>query len=159
MVLVSHRLDGPSLTLVAYLPRLLLALHGVAVLLGLLWSSLRLHLTDFLGLEVTVLLLYREGVDIGDLLAVFMNIRLAYLHLYLSGYVVTLLRWFPGTDHALRPISIILRPLVPLAVELHRVRASDIVYHLFLHVAVGGLNVDKRCHLHELCGVQLQEGQ
>merc|ERR1712212_747746 len=138
----THRLDGPRFALVAYLPRLLLALHGVAVLLGLLWSSLRLHLTDFLGLEVTVLLLYREGMDVRDLLAVFMNISLAHLHLYLSGYVVTLLRWFPGTYHTLRPISIILCPLVPLAVELHRVGAGDIVYNLFLHVAVGGLHID-----------------
>merc|ERR1719187_883144 len=54
---VAQRLDRLLLALVTDLPRLLLAVLGVAVLLGLLRASLHLQLTDLLGLKVTVLLL------------------------------------------------------------------------------------------------------
>merc|ERR1712025_847723 len=49
------------LALVTDLHGLLLTVLGVAVLLGLLWTSLHLQLTDLLGLEVAVLLLHWEG--------------------------------------------------------------------------------------------------
>ena len=78
---VTEGLDGLLLALVADFPGLLLAVLGVAVLLGLLRASLHLHLADLLGLEVTVLLLNWEGEDVGELLAVPVDIGLAHLHL------------------------------------------------------------------------------
>ena len=56
----GERLDK-LLALVTELPRLLHAVLGVAVLLGLLGASLLLQLTNLLGLKVAVLLLGREG--------------------------------------------------------------------------------------------------
>merc|ERR1719186_889626 len=138
---LAHRLDGLLLALVTDLPGLLLAVLGVAVLLGLLWSSLHFQLADFLGLEMTVLLLYREGENVGEFLAIPVDISLANLDLDLSGYVVTALCWLPCTDHSFRSVAIILSALVPLAVKLNRVCAGYIVDDLFLHVAVGGLNI------------------
>merc|ERR1719184_320332 len=61
---VAHRLESLLLTLVTDLPGLLLAVLGVAVLLGLLGASLHLKLADLLRLEVAVLFLNREGEDI-----------------------------------------------------------------------------------------------
>lgn len=58
----GERLDK-LLALVTELPRLLHAVLGVAVLLGLLGASLLLQLTNLLGLKVAVLLLGREGED------------------------------------------------------------------------------------------------
>merc|ERR1719407_33423 len=58
---VTKGLDGLLLALVADLPGLLLAVLGVAVLLGLLWTSLHFQLANLLWLEMTILLLYREG--------------------------------------------------------------------------------------------------
>ena len=81
LLYVTLRLDGLLFALVADLPGLLLAVLGVAVLLGLLRASLHLHLADLLGLEVTVLLLNWEGEDVGELLAVPVDIGLAHLHL------------------------------------------------------------------------------
>merc|ERR1719186_2235454 len=53
-----HRGAGwTSSRMVADFPGLLLAVLGVAVLLGLLWTSLHLQLANLLGLEVAVLLL------------------------------------------------------------------------------------------------------
>merc|ERR1712097_181457 len=75
-LLLAHRLDGLLLALVADLPGLLLAVLCVAVLLGLLWASLHLKLADFLGLEMAVLLLDREGEDVGEFLAVPVDISL-----------------------------------------------------------------------------------
>merc|ERR1711970_793935 len=89
---VTHRLDGLLLALVADLPRLLLAVLGVAVLLSLLRTSLHLNLANLLGLEVTVLLLNREGEDVGEFLAVSVHVHLADLDLDLSWNVVTILR-------------------------------------------------------------------
>merc|ERR1712201_28110 len=48
----AHRLESLLLALVTDLPGLLLAVLGVAVLLGLLRTSLHLELTDLLRLEM-----------------------------------------------------------------------------------------------------------
>merc|ERR1719504_75754 len=138
---VTDGLDGLLLALVTDFPGLLLAVLGVAVLLGLLRTSLLLQLTDLLGLEVAVLLLHREGEDIGELLAVSVDISLAYLYLDLSGDVVAILLRGPRADNLLLPIAIILGGHLPLAVELHGVSAGHVVDNLLLHVAVRCLHV------------------
>merc|ERR1719482_2014287 len=120
---VTFRLDRLLFALVADLPGLLLAVLGVAVLLGLLRASLHLHLADLLGLEVTVLLLNWEGEDIGELLAVPVDIGLAHLHLDLSRNVVTILFGSPCAHDLFLSIAIVLGGLLPLAVELHGIRA------------------------------------
>merc|ERR1719342_501685 len=137
----ANRLQGLLLALVTDLPGLLLAVLGVAVLLGLLRSSLHLQLTDLLGLEMTVLLLNWEGEDVGELLAVPVHISLADLDLDLSGDVVAILGWFPVAHNTFGPVSVVLGALVPLAVEFNRVCAGNIINDLFLHVAVRGLHV------------------
>ena len=78
---VAGGLYGLLLALVKHLPGLLLVVLGVAVLLGLLGASLLLQLADLLGLEVAVLLLHGEGEDIGELLAVSVDVSLAHFHL------------------------------------------------------------------------------
>merc|ERR1719342_1077912 len=127
--------------LVTDLPGLLLAVLGVAVLLGLLRASLHLQLTNLLGLKVAVLLLNREGEDVGELLAVPVHVSLANLHLDLSRNIVTILSRFPAADHTLGSIAIILGGLVPLAVEFHGVGTGNVVDYLFFHVAIRGLHV------------------
>ena len=77
-------LEGLLLALVADLPWLLLAVLSVAVLLSLLGASLHLEFTDLLWLKVAVLLLDREGEDVGELLAVSVNISLAHFYLDLN---------------------------------------------------------------------------
>merc|ERR1719504_52671 len=124
---VTDRLDGLLLALVTDLPGLLLAVLGVAVLLGLLWASLLLQLADLLGLEVAVLLLHWEGEDIGELLAISVDISLAHLDLDLSGDVVAILLRGPRADNLLLPIAIVLSRHLPLAVELHGVSAGHVV--------------------------------
>merc|ERR1719504_176684 len=104
---VTDRLDGLLLALVTDLPGLLLAVLGVAVLLGLLWASLLLQLADLLGLKVAVLLLHREGEDIGELLTISVDISLAHLDLDLAGNVVAALCRLPCTNNSLRPIAIV----------------------------------------------------
>merc|ERR1719504_154418 len=138
---VTHGLDGLLLALVTDLPGLLLAVLGVAVLLGLLGASLLLQLADLLGLEVAVLFLHWEGEDVGELLTISVDICLAHLNLDLSGDVVAILLWCPRTDNLLLAITIILGALLPLAVELHGVGAGHVVDHLLLHEAVRGLHV------------------
>merc|ERR1719504_70485 len=138
---VTDRLDGLLLTLVTDFPGMLLAVLGVAVLLGLLGASLLLQLADLLGLEVTVLLLHREGEDIGELLTISVDISLAYLYLDLSWDVVTILLRGPRADNLLLPIAIVLGSHLPLAVELHGVGAGHVVDNLLLHVAVRCLHV------------------
>ena len=81
---VADRLDGLLLALVTDLPGLLLAVLGVAVLLGLLGASLLLQLADLLGLEVAVLLLHWEGEDVGEFLAISVDISLAHFYLDLG---------------------------------------------------------------------------
>merc|ERR1719342_787810 len=137
----THRLQRLLLALVTDLPGLLLAVLGVAVLLGLLRASLHFQLTDLLRLEVAILLLDWEGEDVGELLTIPVHVSLANLHLDLSWNVVTILSRFPAADHALGSIAIVLGGLVPLAVELHGVGASNVVDYLFLHVAIRGLHV------------------
>ena len=83
-LLLAHRLDGLLLALVTDLPGLLLAVLGVAVLLGLLWASLHFKLADFLWLEMAVLLLDREGEDVGEFLTIPVDISLANLDLDLK---------------------------------------------------------------------------
>merc|ERR1711887_278075 len=138
---VAQGLDRFLLALVTYLPGLLLAVLGVAVLLGLLRSSLHLELADFLRLEMAVLLFHREGEDIGEFLAIPVDISLANLDLDLTGNVVAALCWLLSTYNSLRSIPIILSALVSLAVELHGVGAGHVVDDLFLHVAVRGFYV------------------
>ena len=65
-----------------------LAVHGVAVLLGLLGTSLHLQLAYLLRLEVAVLLLNWEGEDVGELLAVPVDIGLAHLDLDLGEIII-----------------------------------------------------------------------
>merc|ERR1719504_421514 len=138
---VTDRLDGLLLALVTDLPGLLLAVLGVAVLFGLLGASLLLELTDLLGLKVAVLLLHREGKDIGELLAISVDISLTHLYLDLSGDVVAILLRGPRADNLLLPIAIVLGSHLPLAVELHGVGAGHVVDNLLLHVAVRCLHV------------------
>merc|ERR1719504_505325 len=138
---VTDRLDGLLLTLVTDFPGMLLAVLGVAVLLGLLGASLLLQLADLLGLEVTVLLLHREGEDIGELLTISVDISLAYLYLDLSWDVVTILLRGPRADNLLLPIAIVLGSHLPLAVELHGVGAGPVVDNLLQHRGVQCLHV------------------
>merc|ERR1719504_278456 len=138
---VTDRLDGLLLALVTDLPGLLFAVLGVAVLLGLLGASLLLQLADLLGLEVAVLLLHREGEDIGKLLTISVDISLAHLYLDLSGDVVAILLRGPRADNLLLPIAIVLGSHLPLAVELHGVGAGHVVDNLLLHVAVRCLHI------------------
>merc|ERR1719425_165200 len=138
---LTNRLDSLLLALVADLPWLLFAVLGVTVLLGLLWASLHFKLADFLWLEVAVLLLYREGEDVGEFLAISVDISLANLDLDLTGDVVAALCRLPRTDNSLRSITIVLGAFVPLAVELNGVGAGHVVDYLFLHVAVRCLNI------------------
>jgi len=134
-------LNGLLLALVTYLPGLLLAVLRVAILLGLLGTSLHLKLADFLWLEMAVLLFHREGKDVRELLAIPMNVSLANFHLDLSGNVVAILLWFPSADNFLLSISIRLGGLLAPTVELHRVSTGDIIDNLLLHVAVRRLNI------------------
>merc|ERR1739838_1286289 len=138
---VTEGLDGLLLTLVADLPGLLLTVLGVAVLLGLLWASLHLHLANLLGLEVAVLLLDWEGEDVGELFAIFVDIGLAYLDLDLSRNVIAILLRGPRTHHLLLSISVVLSRLLPLAVKIDSIGAGDVVDCFFLHVAIGRLHV------------------
>merc|ERR1719504_580847 len=138
---VTHGLDGLLLALVTDLPGLLLAVLGVAVLLGLLRASLLLQLADLLGLEVAVLLRHWEGEDVGELLTISVDIGLTHLHLDLSWDVIAVLLGCPRTHNLLLAITIILGALLPLAVELHSVGAGHIVDYLLLHIAVRGLHV------------------
>merc|ERR1719184_476931 len=138
---VTNRLEGLLLALVTDLPGLLLAVLGVAVLLGLLGTSLHLKLTDLLGLEVAVLFLHWEGEDIGELLAVPVDIGLAHLDLDLSRNVVAILFVLLVADHTLGTVPVVLGAFVPLAVKHHGVRAGNIVDHLLLHVAIRRLQV------------------
>merc|ERR1719308_155978 len=137
----AHRLQSLLLALVTDLPGPLLAVLGVAVLFGLLRTSLHLQLTDLLGLKMAILLLNWEGEDVGEFLAVPVHVGLANLDLDLSWDVITVLSRFPAADHTLGSIAIVLGGLVPLAVELNGVGAGNVVDHLFLHVAIRGLHV------------------
>merc|ERR1719352_315256 len=138
---VTDRLDGLLLALVTDLPGLLFTVLGVAVLFGLLGASLLLQLADLLGLEVAVLLLHREGEDIGKLLTISVDISLAHLYLDLSGDVVAILLRGPRADNLLLPIAIVLGGHLPLAVELHGVCAGHVVDNLLLHIAVRSLHI------------------
>merc|ERR1739838_148957 len=124
------------LALIAHLPGLLLAILGVAVLLGLLRASLHFQLTNLLWLEMAVLLLYWEVEDVGELLTIPVNISLAHFHLDLSWDVVTILLWFPFAFNPLRSIAVVLGTLHLVTCELHGVGAGHIVDHLLFHVAV-----------------------
>merc|ERR1712202_10805 len=137
----TERLGGLLLALVADLPGLLLAVFGVAVLLGLLWTGLHLHLADLFGLEVAVLFLDREGEDVGELFAVSVDIGLAYLNLDLSRNVIAILLWGSRTNNLLLSVSVVLCRLLPLAVKLNCIGAGDIVYGFFLHIAIGSLHI------------------
>merc|ERR1719233_2472846 len=138
---VAHRLERLLLTLVTDLPGLLLAVLGVAVLLGLLGASLHLELADLLGLEMAVLFLHGEGEDIGELLAVPVNISLAHFHLDFSGNVVAIMLGSLLAHDTLGPIAIVLGALVPLAVELETIGASDVIDDLLLHVTIRSLKI------------------
>merc|ERR1711982_134000 len=94
------------LALVTDLPGLLLAVLSVAVLLSLLRAGLHLQLADLLRLEVTVLLLHWKGEDVGEFLAILMDVSLANLNLDLSWDVVTILGRVSAADHTLGSIAI-----------------------------------------------------
>ena len=84
LLIDTVRFQGLLLALVADLPGLLLAVLGVAVLLDFLRASLHFKLADLLWLKVAILLLNWEGKDVGELLAVPVDISLAHLHLDLK---------------------------------------------------------------------------
>merc|ERR1719209_2400861 len=107
-LLLAQGLDGLLLALVTDLPGLLLAVLGVAVLFGLLWASLHFQLADFLWLEMTVLLLYREREDVREFLTISVDIGLANLDLDLTGDVVTALCRLPCTNNSFWSVAIIL---------------------------------------------------
>merc|ERR1711970_1657829 len=90
---------------------------------------------------MAILLLDREGEDVGEFLAIPVDISLANLNLDLAGNIVAALRRLPRTYDSLRSIAIVLGALVPLAVKLNGVSAGHVVDDLLLHVTVGGLNV------------------
>merc|ERR1712202_105622 len=138
---VAKGLDGLLLALVADLPGLLLAVLGVTVLLGLLWTSLHFQLANLFGLEVAVLLLNWEGEDVGELFAISVDIGLAYLDLDLSRNVIAILLRGPRTHDLLLSVSVVLCRLLPLAVKLDRIGAGDIIDCFFLHIAIGRLHV------------------
>merc|ERR1711875_29945 len=137
----AYRPKGLLLALITDLPRLLLAILGIAVLLSLFRASLHFELADLLWFEMTVLLLDREGEDVGKLLAVPVHISFAYLHLDLSGDVIAVLSRLSGTNDTLWTIAIILSALIPLAIEFDRISTGNIVDYLFLHVAVRCLDI------------------
>merc|ERR1719334_2342040 len=134
-------LDGLLLALVTNLSGLFLAVFRVAVLLRFLGASLHLKLAYLLWLEVTVLFFHGEGKNIRKLLAVPVDVSLAYLNLDLSGNVVAILLGFPSADNLLLSITIILRGLLTPTVELHCVGAGYIVNDLLLHVTVRRLDI------------------
>merc|ERR1719481_894655 len=138
---LAYRPKRLLLAVVADLPRLLLAVLGIAVLLGLLRASLHLKLADFLWFEMTVLLFDRERKDVGKLLAISVYVSFTNLHLDLSWDVVAVLGWFSCADHALWTIAIILSALVPLTIEFDRISTGYIVDDLFFHEAVRCLNI------------------
>merc|ERR1711875_44573 len=138
---LAYRPKRLLLALVANLPRLLLAVLGIAVLLSLLRASLHLELADFLRFEMTVLLFDREGKDVGELLTVPVHVSFADLHLDLSWDVVAVLGRFSCTDNALWTIAVILGALVPLTIEFDRVGTGDIVDDLLFHEAVRCLDI------------------
>merc|ERR1719186_2528979 len=138
---LTHRLDGLLLALVTDLPGLLLAVLGIAVLLGFFGASLHFKLADFLGFEMAILLLNREGEDVGEFLAVPVDISLANLDLNLAGNVVAALCRLLRTYDSLRSIAIVLGALVPLAVKLNGVSAGHVVDNLLLHVAIRCLDI------------------
>jgi len=151
-------LDGLLLALVTDLSWLLLAVLRVTVLLGLLGTSLHLKLADFFWLEMTVLFFHGEGEDIRELLAIPMNISLAYFHLDLSRNVVAILLGFPCADNLLLSIPIRLRGLLAPTVELDSVGAGYIIYDFLLHVTVGRLDITAliiilRGGVYLVCGV------
>ena len=84
LLLDTVSLEGLLLALITHLPGLLLAVLGVAVLLGLLRASLHFKLADLLRLKVAILLLNWKGEDVGELLAVPVDICFAHLHLDLE---------------------------------------------------------------------------
>merc|ERR1711875_54330 len=138
---LAYRSKRLLLTLVANLPRLLLAVLGIAVLLSLLGTSLHLELADFLWFEMTILLFDREGEDVGEFLAVPVHVSFADLHLDLSWDVVAVLGWFSCTDNALRTIAVILGALIPLAIKFDRIGTGNVVDDLLFHEAVGCLDI------------------
>merc|ERR1711875_179050 len=155
---LAYRPKGLLFTLIADLPWLLLAVLGIAVLLGLLGTSLHLELAYLLRFKVAVLLLNREGEDVGELLAIPVNVSLANFDLDLSWDVVAVLGGFPAADHTLGSIAIVLGGLVSLTVEFHGVGAGNVVDYLFLHVAIRGLDVGALIvilgsHVDLVCGV------
>ena len=77
LLIDTGRLQVLLLALVADLPGLLLAVLGVAVLLGFLRASLHFKLADLLRLKVAILLLNWKGEDVGELLAVPVDISFA----------------------------------------------------------------------------------
>merc|ERR1719347_1745904 len=104
---LTHFSQVLLLALIADLPGLFLTVLGVAVLLGLLWSSLHFELANFLWLEMTVLLFHGEGEDVREFLTVPVYIGFANFDLDLARNVVTILSWLPVTDHSLWTIPIV----------------------------------------------------
>merc|ERR1719347_1604472 len=138
---LTHFSQVLLLALIADLPGLFLTVLGVAVLLGLLWSSLHFELTNFLWLKMTVLLFHGEGEDVREFLTVPVYISFAHFDLDLARNVVAILSWLPITDNSLWSIPIVFGRLVPLAIKFYGVSACHIVDDFLLHVAIGCLYI------------------
>merc|ERR1712243_231838 len=116
-------------------------LHNTNWLQGLLGASLHLKLADLLRFKVAVLLFNWERGDVGELLAIPVHVSLANFILDLSWDVVAILSRLPAAYYTLGSIAIVFGGLVPLAVKLHGVGACNVVNNLFLHVAIGSLDI------------------
>ena len=82
-----HLTDWPKrflLALITNFPRLFLAILGVAVFLSFLRACLHFQLTDLLRFKMAILFLYGEREDIGELLTIPVDIRLANFDLNLK---------------------------------------------------------------------------
>merc|ERR1719334_1204326 len=103
---ITDRLKALCLTLITDFPRLLLTILGVAVLLGLLGSSLHLQFTDLLRFKVTVLFRSSRASDIRS------------------------------------TVTIIFSRFNSLTVKFDSIRASNIIDHFLLHVAIRCLHIN-----------------
>merc|ERR1719334_114681 len=139
---ITDRLKALCLTLITDFPRLLLTILGVAVLLGLLGSSLHLQFTDLLRFKVTVLFFDWERVGIGELLTIPINVCLTNFDLDLSWDVITVLFRSSRASDIRSTVTIIFSRFNSLTVKFDSIRASNIIDHFLLHVAIRCLHIN-----------------
>jgi len=85
---ITYWLEALSFALIADFPWLFLTILGVAIFLSFLRTSLHFQFADLFGLKVTVLLLDWKRMGIRKLLAIPVDIRLAYFDLDLKNRIV-----------------------------------------------------------------------